>query len=132
MDFGRRLRLYLFGLLIGCVLAWLFLGDRLANAGWTPEERIKKRLVATLVKASPAAQKQLDAWPSDLMALRAAIPSADVIVNSTRRQTGQGGADSLFYTLKAGLNGKQANIEVVVIEPYERDSTATLIRLTPL
>jgi hypothetical protein len=124
MDFGRRLRLFLFGLIIGSVLAWFFLGDRLTNTAWTPEARIKQRLTATLVKATPAAQAQLNAWPADLPTVRNAIPGSEVILSRTRRN-----GDSLFYSIDAEIGGRAAQLVVMVFEPYEIDSTATLLSL---
>lgn len=126
MDFGRRLRLYILGLLVGCVLAWLFLGDRLLNAGWTPEARIKKRLVATLMKASPAAQARLEGWGMDIGTVRSNIPSAEVLVSRTRRSRNSAGDDSLFYTLNTDIGGRPAQMVILVFERYEVDSSATL------
>ena len=126
MDFGRRLKLFLFGLIIGGIMVWMIYGERLFNAGWTPSAQIKKRLIATLVKASEEAAPQLASWPSDLPAVKAAIPDADVVLNETRRK-----GDSLIYTLDAGLGVRQARMIFLVFEDYDRDSTATLLRVEP-
>jgi hypothetical protein len=126
MDFGRRLKLFLFGLIIGGALAWLFFGQRLLNAGWTPSARIKKRIDATLIRASADAQRSMAAWPTDLRSVRAAVSEAEVILKETRRS-----GDSIFYTLDATVAGKAARSIVLVMEHYERDSTATLLSLTP-
>lgn len=121
MDFSRRLKLFLFGIIIGSVAAWFIYGEKLMNKGWTPEERIKKRVEATLVKSTASAQQQLTAWPADLSQVKAGVPQSDVLVSETRRR-----GDSLFYTLEATVAQKRARLVVSVLEHYERDSTATL------
>lgn len=126
MDFGRRLKLYLFGVIIGGLLAWLFYGERLLNAGWTPSARIKKRLDATLTHASPMAERSMATWPTDLSRVKAALSDADVVLSETRRS-----GDSILYTLEATVAEKAARLTIAVMEHYERDSTATLLSLTP-
>lgn len=121
MDLSRRLKLYLLGILIGSVCAWFIFGQRLLNAGWTPEERIRKRIEATLVKLSPLAKQQLDSWPADFSQVKASVATADVVVSETRRR-----GDSLFYAMDASVNNKPARLVFAVLEHYEIDSTATL------
>lgn len=124
MTFSRRLVLYLIGIGIGSVAAWFIFGERLANKGWTPKERIKKRIHATLVKQSTQAQQQLAAWPADLVQVRAAVPTAEVLLDETRRRN-----DSLFYTLDAEVAGKPARMVFSVMDRYERDTSAVLMVL---
>lgn len=124
MDFSRRLRLYLFGLIIGGVLAWLFYGERLLNAGWTPEARIKKRIAATLMRTSDEGAEALRQRSISLADVKASIPDAEVILKETRRQ-----GDSILYSLHASIKAEPTHLIVLVYEDYDRDSTATLIRL---
>ncbi|NUQ16482.1 MAG: hypothetical protein HUU33_14315, partial [Flavobacteriales bacterium] len=55
MTLSRRLLLFAVGLLIGGALAWWSFGERLTNAAWTPRERIKLRVAATLVRSTATA-----------------------------------------------------------------------------
>ncbi|MCB0782462.1 MAG: hypothetical protein KDC03_23485, partial [Flavobacteriales bacterium] len=85
MDLKRRLQLYLTGLIIGGVVAYFFYGDRLTNAAWTPEEKIKQRMRSTLLKSTPEAEQQLAAWSIQLSDVRASIAEASVHVRDTKR-----------------------------------------------
>ncbi len=124
MEFGRRLKLYLFGLIIGGVLAWLLYGERLLNAGWTPEARIKERIAATLLRTSDEGAEAMRRRSISLADVKAAIPDAEVILKETRRQ-----GDSILYSLHASINTGPAHLIVLVREDYDRDSTATLLSL---
>ncbi|MCB0768596.1 MAG: hypothetical protein KDB95_15410, partial [Flavobacteriales bacterium] len=93
MDLKRRLQLYLIGLIIGGFVAYFFYGDRLTNAAWTPEEKIKQRMRSTLLKSTPEAEQQLAAWSIQLSDVRASIAEASVHVRDTKRA-----GDSLYYT----------------------------------
>ena len=70
MTLTRRLLLYAVGLLIGGGLAWWSFGERLTNAAWTPRERIKLRVAATLVRGTPESLAGLQARGLDLDAVR--------------------------------------------------------------
>ncbi len=126
MDLKRRLQLYLVGLIIGGFAAYFFYGDRLTNAAWTPEEKIKQRMRSTLLKASPEAEQQLHAWSVQLSDVRASIADAAVHVSDTRRA-----GDSLYYTMDTKVLGRDARLVVVCLRDFDRDSTATLWRIEP-
>ncbi|MCB0787427.1 MAG: hypothetical protein KDB88_07095 [Flavobacteriales bacterium] len=121
MDLRRRIQLYLIGLVIGGALAYLFYGDRLTNAGWTPKERIKLRLGTTLVKASPVAASYLRDHGMPLDSVRLAMREAEVRLKDTRRS-----GDSLFYEVRVPLQGRPTSMTILVFEDHRRDSTATL------
>ena len=55
-DFFRRLKLYVFGLLLGTILSYLIFGDRLTEyfRVWLPEGRVKAQIKKVPVKISPA------------------------------------------------------------------------------
>jgi hypothetical protein len=127
MDFSRRLKLYLFGLIIGGVLAWLFYGERLLNAAWTPEARIKKRIAATLLRSSQQGVEDLRARSLELEEVKASVPAAEVILKRTRRN-----GDSMIYVLKAEIQHRPTRLTVLVHRDYESDSTATLLDLSDL
>jgi hypothetical protein len=126
MDLKRRLQLYLVGLIIGGVVAYFFYGDRLTNAAWTPEEKIKQRMRSTLVKATPEAEEQLAAWSMQLSDVRASIAEASVHVSDTERA-----GDSLYYTMDTKVLGRDARLVIVGLRDFDRDSTATLWRIEP-
>ncbi len=120
-DFRRRLLRYLIGVSIGLGLSFLFLGDRLGNMKWTPKARIKQRLEATLVRATPAATAAMQQRSITLEQVRASIPDAQVDMGATRRS-----ADSIWYTLRAEPGGVPAQLVIVGLRNFDRDTTATL------
>ncbi len=126
MPFQRRLFLYLIGLVIGGFLAYFFMGDRLTNMKWTPKERIKLRLRTTLVKSTPAAERAMQDWPTDLPTVKEGIPKAEVLLDRTER-----GGDSLFYHLEMDVAGRPALVKVLVSSDLAKDTTATLWMLEP-
>lgn len=124
MTLTRRLLLYAIGLLIGGGLAWWSFGERLTNAAWTPRERIKLRVAATLVRSTDRAGAALAAHGLDLAGVRQAVPHSEVLLPRTRRS-----GDSLFYTLRTPVGRDTLTLEVQVFEDHRRDSTATLVRV---
>ena len=126
MDFSRRLKLYGLGIIIGGVCSWFIFGQRLLNSGWTPQQPLQQQNEEPLVKASPLAQAQLAAWPAEVNAVREAVAGSEVLLSETRRA-----GDSLFYTMEAVVKDRPARIVVSVREPYERDTSAVLMRITP-
>lgn len=124
MTLKRRIALYLVGILIGGGLAYIFYGERLTGADWLPDERVKKRLAATLIAARPQAREQLEAWPASLSDLRKAMPSASIDLKNSRRTP-----DSIYYNVDAEVNGRQAQMVIVVLRDLDRDTTATLWEL---
>ena len=126
MDLQRRITLYLFGILLGCGMAYWFYGERLTGGAWLPENRIRQRLQSTLVKAAGPAQEQMAAWPTDLAALRAAMPTASVDLKASERTP-----DSIHYHLSLSLGERPARLVVSVLRDPDQDSTATLRTLLP-
>ncbi|MCB9184236.1 MAG: hypothetical protein H6591_09980 [Flavobacteriales bacterium] len=124
MDLQRRLTLYLLGLIIGGGLAYWFYGERLTTSAWLPEEKVKSRLRSTLLKASTAAQNELDARHLDLHALRAGMDSASVDFGASTR-----GDDSLVYAVKARIDGHDLQLRISAKRDFDRDSVATLLDL---
>lgn len=121
MDLSRRLTLYLFGLILGGLLSYWIYGTRITSGAWLPENKVKQRLESTLLKASPAAQKELDRWSTDLEGVRQAIPAASVSFNESVR-----GGDSIYYALDGEVAGKTARFVIVGLRDFDSDSTATL------
>ena len=126
MTLGRRIRLFLIGIVLGCVAAWFFFGERLTSSAWMPEDRIKLRLKTTLVKTTPQGAADLSAWPSTLDSVRSSIASGEVVLKETRRH-----GDSLTYTVDVVLAGRNARVTTVVLEDLKVDTLATLVGLVP-
>ncbi len=124
MDLGRRIKLYVFGVVLGGIVAWGIYGNRLSNTAWMPEERVKLRLRSTLIKATPDAQAELMARGLDLAALRGALDSSSVDFKASRRTD-----DSLWYVVKARHNGVDLVYTCTALRDYVIDSTATVIDL---
>ncbi|TXI75687.1 MAG: hypothetical protein E6Q44_16910 [Flavobacteriales bacterium] len=124
MDLKRRLQLYLVGLVIGGVAAYFFYGDRLTNAAWTPEEKIKQRLRSTLIQAAPEAQRALQERALQLADVRAAVDRATIDLGRTVRTS-----DTLYYAVDTDLKGENVRLIVVGLRDFDRDSTATLWRI---
>lgn len=122
MDLKRRLTLYLFGLIIGSIAAYMMYGQRLTNGAWLPEAKVKLRLINTLTKVAPTAQAELDARSIDLQALREALPKAEVRFTDSRRTS-----DSLIYAVDLIVNGKPVQLTIGALRDSDRDSTATLL-----
>lgn len=121
MDLKRRLKLFGIGLIIGGGAAYIMMGDRLSNGGWTPEARIKQRLRSTLLKTTTVAEQQLAARALQLADVRRSLDSASVDLGDTRRTD-----DSIYYTVDTRLHGRDARLVVVALRDFDRDSTATL------
>lgn len=122
MDLKRRLRLYLFGLIIGSIAAYMMYGQRLTNGAWLPEAKVKLRLINTLTKVAPAAQAELDARAIDLQILREALPKAEVRFTESRRTS-----DSLIYAVDLTVNSEPLHLVIGALRDSDRDSTATLL-----
>lgn len=52
-DFFRRLRFYVFGFLLGCVLVYFVLLRGKDRTGWLPERRVIEKIDSTLSLTSP-------------------------------------------------------------------------------
>lgn len=124
MDLQRRLTLYLFGLIIGGGAAYFFYGERLTSGAWMPEAKLKQRLRNTLLKATPAAQRELDARSITLDELRLRMDSARIDFGASTRD-----AEALTYSVTAPFKGSVLNMRISGQRDFDRDSTATLIEL---
>jgi hypothetical protein len=124
MPLQRRIMLYVMGLAIGGLLAWRFYGERLTTADWLPEQRVKMRLSATLIAARPQAREQLEQWPAILADVRSAMPEASVDFGASRRTP-----DSIYYSVRAEVNGRMADLTIAVTRDIDSDTTATLWNL---
>ncbi|MBL7957019.1 MAG: hypothetical protein JNM49_03590 [Flavobacteriales bacterium] len=122
MDLQRRLTLYLIGLIIGGGAAYFFYGERLTSGAWMPEAKLRQRLRNTLVKATPAAQSELDARGLSLSDLRQRMDSARINLGASVR-----GDDSLIYMVTTPLRGKELTLRIGTLRDFDRDSTATLL-----
>ncbi len=124
MDLQRRLTLYLVGLIIGGIAAYMMYGDRLTNGAWLPEQKVKLRLINTLSKATPSAQAQLEARSIDLQVLREALPTSDIRFSDSRRTD-----DSLIYEVHVTVKGTPMHLTIGAMRDAksDRDSTATLM-----
>ena len=122
MDLKRRLTLYLFGLIIGSIAAYMMYGQRLTNGAWLPEAKVKLRLINTLTKVAPTAQAELDARAIDLQILREALPKAEVRFTDSRRTS-----DSLIYAVDLTVNSEPLRLMIGALRDSDRDSTATLL-----
>ena len=60
MSFGRRLRLFIFGILLGSLVVWGFLFRGRTFPAWTPEGRVLESLQEHPVKISTEARCLLD------------------------------------------------------------------------
>lgn len=124
MDLGRRIKLYVFGVVLGGIVAWGIYGNRLSNTAWMPEERVKLRLRSTLIKATPNAEQELAQHGLDLAALRGALDSSTVDFKASRRTD-----DSLWYVVHARHDGVDYAYTCSALRDYVIDSTATLLEL---
>ena len=122
MDLQRRLTLYLIGLIIGGGAAYFFYGERLTSGAWMPEAKLRQRLRNTLVKATPAAQSELDVRGLSLSDLRQRMDSARINLGASVR-----GDDSLIYMVTTPLRGKELTLRIGTLRDFDRDSTATLL-----
>lgn len=122
MDLRRRLTLYLFGLIIGGIVAYLMYGQRITSGAWLPEAKVKLRLINTLTKTTPSAQAELDARAIDLQVLRGALPNAGVRFTDSRRTS-----DSLIYAVDVTVHGEPMHLTIGALRDSDRDSTATLL-----
>lgn len=79
MKFARRLRLYLIGVLMGCVLVVFFFNDRLSVlTSWLPNERVLLRLESTFNGSDPLAACFLECADLDSADLDLLFSEGDV------------------------------------------------------
>ncbi len=109
------------GIFLGGILAYRFYGDRLTNAGWLPEQKVKQRLASTLVAARPEARGALEGSGLQLSDLRTSMPNASVDLGKSRRTD-----DSIYYHVETDVQGGKAVMVIAVLRDFDRDTTATL------
>lgn len=124
MTLQRRLTLYLLGLIIGGMMAYKFYGDRVTNGKWLPENKVKQRLISTLIKSSPEADQQLAQWSTDLTAVRLSLDSATLDLGASKRTP-----DSIYYNMRTTVAGRNAELTIAVLRDFDLDTTATLQRI---
>ena len=120
-SFAKRFRLYAIGLVIGIGASYLFLGDRLANKGWLPSERIKDRLTMTLVKATEEANTTLRSRGVSMHQLRTSIKTGTATLSDPNHHD-----DSLFYKVECRVNDQPLEMLVLLHRDFSKDSTATV------
>lgn len=124
MTLGRRLRVYGIGLLLGVILSYLFLGDRLTTTAWMPKDRVKDRLYSTLVKTTPSAERALITKGITIDEVRGTMLTSEIVLSDTER-----GVDSIFYHVKSKVKGQSLDMIIAGIKDFDRDSTATLVNV---
>jgi len=124
MSLQRRLTLYLIGLILGGMMAYKFYGDRVTNGKWLPENKVKQRLLSTLIKASPEVALQLAQWSTDLNAVRLSLDSASLDLGASKRTP-----DSIYYSMRTTVAGRNADLTIAVLRDFDLDTTATLQRI---
>ena len=125
MDLKRRIQLYAVGLVIGGGVAYSIYGDRITNGAWLPDAKIKQRLRSTLLKATTDADRQLAERSLQLGDLRLSMDSASVDLGDTRRTD-----DSIYYAVDTRLSGEDVRLTIATLRDFDRDSTATLVRIS--
>jgi len=60
MDFNRRLRLFLFGVIAGSLVVWALLFRNRELPAWTPNDRVMESLRQNPIKIQPAARCIMD------------------------------------------------------------------------
>ena len=105
-------------------MAYKFYGDRVTNGKWLPENKVKQRLVSTLIQASPEAHEQLAQWSTDLNAVRLSLDSASLDLGASKRTP-----DSIYYSMRTTVAGRNAELTIAVLRDFDLDTTATLQRI---
>jgi hypothetical protein len=79
MKFTRRLRLYLTGFLLGCILVVFFFRERLSVlTSWLPNNRVLFRIENTMSGTSDLAQCQMSCFELDTAMLSFVFEEGDV------------------------------------------------------
>jgi len=120
MKFARRLRLYLMGVLLGCVLVVFFFRDRLSVlTSWLPNDRVLLRLKTTLVEVDPAAECYMHCAKLDSSDLDVLFENGDVRFNLSETHE-----QPLKYVVDERLNDR-----LVRFSFEAADSTAILRKI---
>lgn len=117
MKFARRLKLYLIGVLMGCVLVVFFFNDRLSVlTSWLPNNRVLMRLEMTTNEVQPQAQCMLECAEIDTSDLDVLYSDGDV-----NFQLSQTRVDPKIYVVDLRMNDRLSRFEFAAY-----DSTASL------
>lgn len=104
MSFGRRIRLFIFGVLLGSLVVWGFLFRGRTFPAWTPEGRVLESLQEHPVKISSVARCLLDCNHISDQDILALIADGDVLFS----QSDIHGKDVPEYVVEGkGQNGKK-------------------------
>lgn len=117
MKFGRRLRLYIFGVLIGSVLVFFFFEGRLKSlTNWMPNNRVLYRLQESPSTISDKALCQLNCFDLDTSAVRIIKTTGDVDFTNSQTKS-----EPMVYLIEETINSDLIQMEFEV-----RDSSNTL------
>lgn len=83
MSFGRRLRLFILGILLGSLVVWAFLFRGRTFPAWTPEGRVLEALQEQPVKISKFAACQLTCFDISNEDVLEVLRSADVLFSES-------------------------------------------------
>ena len=120
MKFGRRLRLYVFGVLLGCLVAYGFFHGRLSIlTDWLPGNRVLKLLQKSEPLFTERALCQLACFNLDTSAVRIAKVEGDV-----RFKLSETHIEPKQYVVDADLKPEKVRMTFSI-----SDSLATLINV---
>ncbi len=103
MSFGRRLRLFIFGILLGSLVVWGFLFRGRTFPAWTPEGRVMEALQEHPIKISSQARCLLDCNKISDQDVLALISEGEVLFS----QSDIHGKEVPEYVIQGkGRNGK--------------------------
>lgn len=117
MTFFRRLRLYLFGALLGILLVIFFFGDRLRLlTSWLPNNQVLLRLQMTETLYEPHALCKLECLDLDTADVSSLQKEGDVLFDESDTHS-----DPIIYIVDSRIHDKLVRMTFVA-----RDSTSTL------
>lgn len=123
MKFGRRLRLFIFGILMGTVLVIFFFDGRSsALTDWLPNNRVLYRLQVSPSSISDKAMCQLECLEMDTSAVRVMKESGDVNFSKSVTDT-----TVLLYFIDYDFDASDVQMQFEV-----RDSSNTLVDVKAL
>ncbi len=118
MKFGRRLRLYILGVLLGSVMVMFFFDDRLDSlTDWMPNNRVLYRLRVSPSSISNQAMCQLKCYKLDTAAVRIIKEEGDVDFTNSQTKS-----DIKVYLIDGEVSSENVQMTFEV-----RDSSNTLI-----
>lgn len=109
MDFSRRLRLFIFGVLLGCLVVWALLATRGHSLpAWTPKGRILETLQKHPVTVLPEARCRMDCNGISDNDMLHVINTADVLFSESDIR----GKEIPEYVIEGkGLNNRQYKLK---------------------